>query len=219
MTREEIDEELYQNHFRVTIFGSARIKKDNPAYQQVYILAKMIAKENIDVVTGGGPGLMQAASEGHRDGRIGNDSHTIGLNIKIPTEQKMNRHLDIKSEFDRFSHRLDAFMMLSDVVVVAPGGVGTLLELAYTWQLAQVKHICNIPIILLGNMWSEFVKWVEMYPLKRGLLSKKDVDRLFIAKNRSDAFKIIKKFHEGYLRGDDICMNFKKYKSSLREGM
>ena len=218
MESNNIDEELYRKHFRVTIFGSARIDEDDPAYDQIYQLAKLIAAEDIDIVTGGGPGIMNAACKGHQDGRKTDDTHSIGLNICIPQEQQPNRHLDIKKEFDRFSNRLDTFMVLSDAVVVAPGGIGTLLEFAYTWQLVQVKQICNIPIILLGKQWAEFLKWVKMYPQKRGMLTNKDVDRLFLAKNYVDAFEIIKKFYEGYKRGDDICLNFKKYKLAYEKG-
>ena len=212
MKVDRVEDELYRKHFRVAIFGSARIQRDNPIFNEVYQLAKMIAAENIDIVTGGGPGIMKAASQGHQDGRISKDSHAIGLNIQMPLEQKPNRHLDIKKEFDRFSERLDAFMVLSDAVVVAPGGVGTLLEFAYTWQLVQVKHICNIPIILMGEMWTVLLDWIKMHPLKNGLLAKKDADSLILAKDCYDAIKIIKRFHEGFKKGDDICLNFKKYK-------
>jgi predicted Rossmann-fold nucleotide-binding protein len=97
-------------------------------------------------------------------------------------------------------------------VVVAPGGVGTLLEFAYTWQLVQVKHICNIPIIMMGKMWFKLLDWIKMYPLKNDLLNKKDFDNLIYAKDCYDAIKIIKRFHEGFKKGDDICLNFKKYK-------
>jgi hypothetical protein len=106
-------------------------------------------------------------------------------------------------------------MVLSNAVVVAPGGVGTLLEFAYTWQLIQVKHICNIPIILLGDMWSEFLKWIEKYPLKKGFIAKKDLIRIFIAKDSFEAFRIIKRFYEGYEEGADLCFNFKKYKVEM----
>ncbi len=221
MSKNAVFDELYEKHFRVAIFGSARIKKDDPAWSEIYKLAHMIASENIDIVTGGGPGIMDAACEGHMDGRKNDESHSIGLNIDIPSEQKCNMHLDIKKEFHRFSKRLDTFMVLSNAVVVAPGGVGTLLELAYSWQLVQVKHICNIPIILLGEMWNEFMKWVEKYPLKEVYLEEKDISRIFVAKDTFEAFRIIKKFHEGYLKGDDICINFKKYKvetDSLLDG-
>jgi len=207
----------YQKHFRVTIFGSARIQPDDPEFQEVYKLATMIAAENIDVVTGGGPGLMLAASKGHCDGRTDDNSQCIGLNIRVPQEQKPNRHLDIKREFDRFSNRLDTFMSLSNAVVVAPGGVGTLLELMYTWQLVQVKHICHIPIILMGEQWKAFLDWVSTYPLTRGLLDKKDFDLLILAKDSDEAMKIIRKFREGFLRGDNICLNFKKYRVESQE--
>ena len=212
MNGRNLEEELYNKHFRVTIFGSARLTKDDPEYKEIYSLTKLIGKENIDVVTGGGPGLMDAACAGHHQGRCDETTQTIGLNIIIPSNQKPNRHLDIKSDFDRFSNRLDMFMMLSNIVVVAPGGIGTLLEFLYTWQLVQVKQICNIPIILLGEQWKHFLKWVEDFPLKRGLLSQRDFDRLFLANSYNDAYRVIKKFHDGYLRGDDICLNFKKYK-------
>ena len=212
-------DDVYKQHFRVAIFGSARITMDYPAWQEVYKLAHMLAEENIDIVTGGGPGIMKAACMGHCDGRKSDETHAIGLNIHIPLDQHTNRHLDIKREFDRFSDRLDAFMSLSDAVVVAPGGIGTLLELAYTWQLVQVKHICNIPIVFLGKMWVKFLKWVEKNPLKQGFLTKKDVDRLIIAHDSYDAYKIINKFYEGYLRGDDICRNFKKYKVAYEKEM
>jgi hypothetical protein len=176
MNVDSIEDEPYKKHFRLAIFGSARIKKASPIFNEIYQLAKMIAAENIDIVTGGNPGIMKAASQRHQDGRKSDDSHAIGLNIQMPLEQKPNRRLDIKKEFDRFSERLDA-------VVVAPGGVGTLLEFAYTWQLVQVKHICNIPIILMDEMWAVLLDWIKMYPLKNGLLAKKNVNRLILAKD------------------------------------
>ena len=108
-------------------------------------------------------------------------------------------------------------MVLSDAVVVAPGGIGTLLEFVYTLQLIQVKQICNIPIILLGEMWCEFLKWVEKYPLKQKFMEKKDLNHIFIAKDSIDAFRIIKKFYDGYEQGEDICLNFKKYKCDLQK--
>lgn len=217
----KIGYDLYEKHFRVAIFGSARITKKDPAYEEVYKLAYMIAGENIDVVTGGGPGIMEAANKGHQDGRTCDEPVCIGLNIDIPAEQQPNRHLDIKKDFARFSKRLDTFMVLSNAVVVAPGGVGTLLEFMYTWQVIQVKHTCNIPIILLGEMWHDFLRWIEKYPLKHDFISKDDLDMIFLAKDSLDAFRIIKRFHEGYLQGEDICLNFKKYRvetDSLLDG-
>lgn len=208
-----------KNHFRVAIFGSARIKKGNPEYKLVHTLAKMIGKGGMDIVTGGGPGLMDAASRGHHAGKKNHDVHTLGLTINLPREQKDSYHLDIKQDFDRFSGRLDKFMELSNVVVVAPGGVGTTLEFFYTWQLMQVEHICDTPLILMGEMWSSLLKWVEKYPLKRKLLDKKDLDSLFVVKNCSEAMSIIKHAHEHFKKdGKNICSNMKKYgKTRLRK--
>jgi len=212
------DQELYRKHFRVAVFGSARVKQNEPPAREIYRLAKLIAAEDIDIVTGGGPGIMQAANKGHRDGRKSQDVQSFGLNIKLPEEQKANRHLDIKEEFHRFSERLDTFMMLSNAVVVAPGGVGTLLEFSYAWQLVQVRHIHDIPIILLGTMWARFLKWIERYPLKRGFLDAEDLNNLFLAKNYTEAFGIIKQFYEAYQRGDrHPCINMKKYNIEIRE--
>ena len=97
---------INKEHFRVAIFGSARTKPHHPTYKLVYTLAKMIGEEGIDVVTGGGPGLMDAASKGHHQGQKKcNDAESIGLTIKLPKEQFDGYHLDIKKEFNKFSNR------------------------------------------------------------------------------------------------------------------
>ena len=208
---------INKNHFRVAIFGSARLKPNHPAYKLVYQLAKSVAKENIDLITGGGPGLMDAASKGHHAGRKikgknQNDIHSIGLTIKLPHEQYDGYHLDIKKDFAKFSNRLDNFMKLSNVVVVAPGGIGTVLEFFYTWQLLQVKQLCDIPIIMLGSMWEGLIDWVAKQPLKRGLVSKEDFKSIFIVKNNAQAMKIINEAKEAFESGNHVCKNVEKYR-------
>jgi len=199
--------------FRVAIFGSARIKRGQPRYNEIYTLAKMLGERGIGIVTGGGPGLMEAANYGHVKGRKDKKSHSIGLGIKLPREQDFNPHLDVKKEFKRFSNRLDKFMLLSNAVVVAPGGVGTLLEFFYTWQVSQVKQICNIPIILLGKQWGGLIEWLKKAPLKNKFLEKKDLDLLFLAKNCGEVIEIIDDSYEAYKKGDkNFCLNYKKYK-------
>lgn len=201
------------NHFRVTIFGSARIKPKDPRYNQIYRLAKMIAGDGMDIVTGGGPGLMEAANKGHKEGRKSKKVHSFGLNIVLPMEQKANKHLDVNQEFNRFSQRLDYFMKLSNVVVVAPGGIGTTLEFLYSWQLMQVEQTCNIPIILLGDMWEPLIQWFEDYPLKRRMMSQKDMMPIFLARHCREAMKIIRKANHDFIhRGPDYCWNYRKYK-------
>lgn len=171
----------------------------------------MVAKHGFDIVTGGGPGMMEAANAGHNAGDGHHDSDNIGLTIQLPWESEANKHLEIKKHFNKFSGRLDTFMALSSVVVVTPGGVGTCLELFYTWQLVQVKHICPIPIILIGTMWKKLIDWVKKYPLAEGLISPQDMDCIHIVKNNAEAMKIINKTHAEMKKSGAACNNGQKY--------
>jgi len=189
-------------HFRVAIYGSARIKRGDKTYRLVYDLAKQIARDHIDVVTGGGPGLMNAAAHGHHAGRRKNsDVKSIGLAIHLPHEQRTSYHLDIKKEFHNFSDRLDNFLKLSNIFVVAPGGIGTILELFYSWQLIQVHKKSDIPIICIGKMWKPLIKWVLDHPTKNRLMKKEDVHTIFLVNNAKDAMKIIREAKELYESG------------------
>lgn len=214
----KIDHELIRKQFRVAIFGSARIKKNDPFYKQVYELAKEIGQHGFDIVTGGGPGLMTAASDGHFAGtenstELKRKTKSIGLTIQLPWEAKTNKHLDLKKHFNRFSNRLDNFMSLSNVVVVMEGGVGTALEFFYTLQLTQVKHICPIPIILVGKMWKKLMHWIYEYPVKEGLVGEEELKNVFLAKDNKTALKIILNTNKIYKKkGNDYCINYKIYK-------
>lgn len=209
----ELTEELNKAHFRVAIFGSARITEDDPVYKLVFNLARLIAGAGMDVVTGGGPGLMDAASKGHFKGRKDSTLHSIGLNIKLPHEQSEAAHLDIKKDFKHFSDRLDHFIVLSNAFVITPGGVGTLLELLYTWQLTQVRQISSKPIILLGEMWSGLIEWVKSWPLKNKLLDPEDLALLYITRNCDEAFTVIQHAYEDYRKGGkEFCRIYHQYK-------
>lgn len=202
------EKELRKNDFRVAIFGSARITPGDSKYQQVYLLAKSIGQLKIDIVTGGGPGVMEAASRGHEEGSPNNDSDTIGLNIKLPKEQFHNKYLDIVEEHKTFSRRLDNFMKLSHVIVVTKGGIGTCLELFFTWQLIQVGHVRKMPIILMGPMWEDLIKWMKKTMLREKLVKKSDFDCIYVARNRSQAIEIIKKAHKVFnMHGSTEHMN------------
>lgn len=173
--------ELGTDFYRVSIFGSARIKPETTEYKEVYLLAKKLASRGVDIVTGGGPGLMEAANSGAKDGST--MSRSFGLHIELPFEADTNSHLDVKYLHRRFSSRLDEFMRISHAVVVTPGGIGTLLELLYTWQLMQVNHIAPRPLILMGDMWKGLIDWLEEGPLAQSLMDQKDFDRLIFAKS------------------------------------
>ena len=200
-------------HFRVAIFGSARIQEGDKDYKDVFDIAKGLAKSGFDIVTGGGPGLMQAANAGSKSAHAAN--HSIGLNIRIPREQEPNHFLDIKQEFNLFSSRLDTFMALSDAVVVAPGGIGTLLELFYAWQLVQVEHICETPIILYGEIWRNLLLWLESEVMERKLFAKGDMHMIFHVTEPQQAVKLIKQIHADRLKEEHACHNFTKYRTAL----
>ncbi len=183
--------EMETDFYRVCIFGSARLKPESKFYQQVYELAKELSSREVDIVTGGGPGLMEAANKGAKDGS--KLSRSIGIHIELPFETTANNHLDVKRAHRRFSSRLDEFMRISHAVIVTPGGIGTILELFYTWQLIQVEHIKPRPIILLGDdeMWADLLKWLEKWTLGLELMSKSDFDRLMLCRTVSDVTGIL----------------------------
>jgi hypothetical protein len=202
-----LERELAKKHFRVAIFGSARIKRSSKDYKEVFNLSKMLGMDGIDVVSGGGPGIMEAANRGHEEGKREarrKETHSFGLTIKLPEEQRDNRHFDMKKDFQKFSARLDYFIELSNAVVVAQGGVGTLLEFLYTWQLIQVEKIRGMPIILLGEQWPPLVEWIKKGPLKHHLLSEEDLNSIYIVKNSKDAYKILKTAYDAFERAREI---------------
>ncbi|AAM71701.1 MAG TPA: LOG family protein [Chlorobaculum sp.] len=202
-------------HYRVTIFGSARISEGDEAYRDVYDIARGLAAEGFDIVTGGGPGLMRAANSGSKS--VSNGGQSIGLNIKLPHEQCPNPYLDIKEEFDRFSGRLDAFMAMSDAVVVAPGGIGTMLELFYSWQLVQVQHLCETPIILFGEIWTSLLLWLETEVLPRHLFERKDMHSIFHVMEASEVVDLIIKIHKARPETEHVCRNFNKYRLDIEQ--
>lgn len=182
--------EIGTDYYRVSIFGSARIKPNTEEYMEVYDLAKKLAKNNADIVTGGGPGLMEAANAGAKDGS--SKSKSFGLHVDLPFETSPNEHLDITYHHKRFSSRLDEFMRISHAVIVTPGGIGTILELLYTWQLIQVSHISERPIILVGKMWTGLLEWMESEPLNKQLIDKSDFNNIKIVQNVDEVIILLK---------------------------
>ena len=145
--------------FRVTIFGSARAKPGSPAYEETRRLAAELANLGCDIITGGGPGLMQAANEGAA--AAPERSRSIGIRVNLPFEQDVNSFVTQAFEHRTFFTRLHQFVLTSDAFLVAPGGIGTVLETMMIWQLIQVRHVQNVPLILIGKMWPGLVDWVR----------------------------------------------------------
>ena len=179
------------NFFRVSIFGSARMKSDTPMYRTVCELAYQLALRSCDIVTGGGPGLMEASNKGAKMVE-GHRSRSIGLPIQLHTfEGGPNPHLDVKREHRRFSSRLDEFMRISHAVIVTPGGIGTILELFYTWQLLQVHHIEPRPIIFMGEMWPELIQWMKKWPLQEKLMSELDFQAITVCQTVEEVIRAL----------------------------
>lgn len=155
--------------YRVTIFGSARIAAGDPTYLAARMLAAELARMGCDIVTGGGPGLMQAANEGERSGDANNMTTSYGLRVDLAFEQTANPFVDKIFRHRTFFSRLHHFVRLSSAFVVVDGGIGTALETMMVWQLLQVRHLHGTPFILVGPMWRELVKWVEERMVARKL--------------------------------------------------
>lgn len=153
------------DEYRVSIFGSARVKPDDPLYGQVRELARQLAQRGCTIVTGGGPGLMQAANEGERLGDPENRRRTIGIRVELPFEQGANPFVEQAFTHQTFFSRLHHFMSLSDAFVVVDGGIGTTLESLLVWQLLQVGHARDVPLVFVGPMWRGLVDWARQYML------------------------------------------------------
>ena len=159
-----------------------------------------MGKLGSDLVTGGGPGLMDAANKGHIEAtpNPNNTSKSIGIRIQLPFEEEDSGNLDLKVDFKTFAKRLDAFMEVSDMVIVTPGGVGTLLELAYTWQLIQVGHLRRIPIVLVGKQWNSFYEWASKNIIDLNFANKEDLDILIPVPDFNSALTLIDSYHDKY---------------------
>ena len=151
--------------FTVTVFGSARIKPGQPLYNQVKQLTKQLAERGCDIVSGGGPGLMAAANEGSQLGDPNDETKSIGIRIALPFEKEPNPFVEQVYTHQTFYTRLHQFVRLSNAFVVVGGGLGTTLELALVWQLLQVRHVKGLPLILVGEMWKDFVAWGKKHML------------------------------------------------------
>src|SRR6516164_11456437 len=165
-----------RQNYRVTIFGSARLKPATPAYDAVKKLAAELTKMGCDIISGGGPGLMQAANEGAHSVQPKASKRSVGIRIELPFEQDVNPFVGQAYQHRTFFSRLHHFMIVSDAFVVVPGGIGTLLELSLAWQLLQVRQLYNTPLILVGKMWAELVDWGHRTMLVKESELASDVD-------------------------------------------
>lgn len=181
----------------VSIFGSARTQEDDKYYKLAEDLAFKITEHGYGVITGGGPGIMEAANKGaHRGG-----GKSVGLNISLPFEEFHNKYIDSdkKIDFDFFFVRKVMFIKYAQGFVVLPGGFGTLDELFEAFTLIQTRKIGLFPIVLVGKeFWGGMVEWIKNSLLTEGKISEKDLGLFHLVDTSDDALKIIDDFYSKY---------------------
>lgn len=189
-------------NYRVTIFGSARLKAGTHAYDRVKQLAAELTTLGCDIVTGGGPGLMQAANEGAASVDPTAPGRSIGIRVDLPFEQEVNPYVGQEYAHRTFFSRLHHFMIASDAFIVTPGGIGTLLELSLAWQLLQVQKLYNTPLILVGKMWAGLVEWGRRSMLDESseLASADDLAIPRCVNSIEEALALIRSHREEWLR-------------------
>jgi len=173
----------------VTVFGSARFEEGHPYYQMARDLGRELARQGYTVMTGGGPGIMEAANRGAKEG----GGHSIGLNITLPFEQKPNPYVDRFIEFEHFFIRKVMLVKYSTAFVIMPGGFGTLDEAFEVVTLIQTEKLEDFPIVAMGDgFWKELRSFMSNTMLKAGTISPEDLDIIHQAASVDEAIKIIK---------------------------
>ncbi len=177
----------------VSIFGSSRVKPNDKYYKMAEELAAMLVKESYAIISGGGPGIMEAANKGAF--KAGGKS--IGLNIEIPAEQKPNKFVKTLLNFRYFFCRKVMFVKYASAYVVFPGGYGTMDEFFEALTLIQTKRIKSFPVILVGGeYWKELVEWINRELVKRKYISQKDKNLFHIVDTSQEAIKVIRDFYK-----------------------
>lgn len=186
------------DRYRVSIFGSARTQPGDFAYQETRRLAAALASMDCDIITGGGPGLMQAANEGASS--VPGAARSVGIRIELPFEQDVNAFVTQAFEHRTFFTRLHQFVIQSDAFVVAPGGIGTVLETMMVWQLLQVGHLQGTPLIMVGKMWSGLVEWARasMLGVDRPLANAEDIGIPRCVASADEALAILAEHHASW---------------------
>ena len=187
----------------VSIFGSARLKREDKYYEMAVEIAKKITEIGFGVITGGGPGIMEAGNKGAKEG----GGKSIGLNIELPFEQHFNPYIDksYSMDFNYFFVRKVMFVKYSQGFIVLPGGFGTLDELSEALTLIQTHKIGRFPIVLVGSeFWSGLLDWFSNTLLKNGLIAEGDLSLFRIVDSADEAVAHIKAFYDKY----SVSVNF-----------
>lgn len=182
----------------VTIFGSARVKSGHPYYKMAEEIAYELVQDGYGVVTGGGPGIMEAGNKGARRAK----GKSVGLNIYLPHEQKGNPYIDPDKliTFDYFFVRKVMFVKYSQGFIVMPGGFGTLDELTEALTLIQTKKIGRFPIVMVGKkFWGGMMDWIKKVLVTEGMIQEDDLNLVNLVDTPKEAVKVINEFYSKYL--------------------
>ena len=177
----------------VTIFGSARTPTDDPYYEQAIATAKLLAKEGFPIITGGGPGIMEAANRGAKEA----GGVSIGCNIELPHEQGTNRYVERSINFRYFFVRKMMFVKYSTAFVVFPGGFGTIDELFEALTLIQTGKVKHFPVVLFGTKYFQgLIDWLRDVAAQEGKIDAKDLDLLHVTDDPTEVVRRIQKARE-----------------------
>jgi uncharacterized protein (TIGR00730 family) len=177
----------------ITVFGSARIHEDDPVYAEAREVGRRLAEAGFAVVTGGGPGVMEAANRGARDG----GGLSVGFNIELPHEQFANPYLDISLTFKHFYARKTMFVKAAEGFVIFPGGFGTLDELFESLTLIQTGKVLHFPVVLFDSeYWRPLLAWIHGRLLPEGLISPEDLELLEVTDDPGRAVALLLECYE-----------------------
>lgn len=189
----EATEYLSEIRPAVSIYGSARLREDSPYYERTIEIARLFSDAGFAVISGGGPGIMEAANKGAHAGK----SASVGLNIELPHEQQGNPYQDISMRFRHFFTRKVTFVKNSDAFIVMPGGFGTLDELAEVLTLVQTGKSRSVPVVMFGShFWKGLLDWFRFTLLPMGLIAEHDLDIMRIVDEPKDALDAVYEFYE-----------------------
>ena len=180
----------------ISMFGSARVKPGSPYYELARKTAYEIGKRGFAILTGGGPGTMEASNRGAREAK----ALSIGLNIKLPFEQHINPYVDITETFNFFFVRKIMLVKYAHAFVILPGGFGTLDEMFEALTLIQTGKVLHFPVILMGTeYWGPLMEWLKSTVLAQGMVKLEDFENLHLTDNPKEAAKIIEKSWKAHL--------------------
>lgn len=184
----------------VTIFGSARTAEDDPMYQAARSLATNLVHDGFSIITGGGPGIMEAGNRGAVEG----NGTSVGANIELPFEQGMNEYVEIAVDFRYFFVRKVMFLKYAEAFIIFPGGFGTLDELFETLTLVQTGKVHNFPIVLFGTeYWEGLISWLRTHVEGTGRISPGDIELMLLTDSSEEACEhILAAYEENLRRGD-----------------